>query len=357
VKRVWHAISNIGIEYESDYFSKQNVVLLNQYTVILFFVFATHSVYDFVYFHNILSGCILMGLALFLVLTMTWLVKLRRTKFILFLVFIAIVYIIFFYESFCGGRGSGIYIHYYSLALALPFIFNYKTDMTYIVAVILAIIAAFLINVFTNYTLFTNASYLLVPTKQEAIFYFTMFDSIVILLTNIIFLIRKNELIYDLYAKMQIVELEHKSAEQQMEVKNLEIVNTKQELLITNLRLAQKNQLLEKAKGMDSRQIDKLIRQEKTMDKNFGEVSQMYLDISPEFYRHLTEKAVPHKLTNLDLKYCVYIYTKKSNKDIAEILNISYTSVKSHKRYLKRKLNLQSDDSLDFFIQHVSIAN
>jgi hypothetical protein len=353
IKRLWHAISNIGCEYEPDYFSKLNVVLLNQYTVILLFVLVIDAVFNFIYFHDIISGCVLLALSLFLVLTMTWLVELRRLKIFVCLVCIGIVFLIFYYESFCGGPYSGIHIYYYSLTFALPFIFNYKTDLVYIIAIIVCIITAFLINVFTNYSLFINVP-TLDPTVQKTIFYLTMFGSFTILLADIIFLIRKNVLIYDLYAKMQIAELERKNTMQQMDMKNLEITNTKQELLITNLRLVQKKQLLEKAKDMDSKQINKLIRQEKSIDKNFDETSQIYLDISPEFYRCLTEKAHSHKLTNLDLKYCAYIYAKKNNKDIAEILNINYSSVKSHKRHLKRKLNLCSTDNLDFYIQHLN---
>jgi DNA-binding CsgD family transcriptional regulator len=98
-----------------------------------------------------------------------------------------------------------------------------------------------------------------------------------------------------------------------------------------------------------------LVRQEKFKDKDFEDTAKVFFDTSPEFYQILHKKAAPNKLTSLDLKYCAYIYSRKSNKDIADILNVDYLSVKNHKTRLKRKLNLSVAENLDFFIQNITL--
>lgn len=355
--KIWNDISNIGVKYEADYISIQNTRLLNQFLLILFFVFVEHGIYDMAVLHNIFSSCILLGFSLFLLilLILPVLIKQRRSSLLLCFVFIIIVFIIFLYESY-WGMNAGAYLYFYSLIIAIPFVFNFRTDKIYIITILLCVVAAIIINGITNYSLFSDDFYLLYPGKQEQVAYLSMFDNFVVVCLSVVFIVRKLQYIHELYAEKQIADLERKNIQQKMEMKNLEILNAKQELLITNLRIAQKNELLEKTKELDSKQINKLIRQEKNKDKNFDDMAQMYLDISPEFYRFLNEKADTNKLSKLDLKYCAYIYTKKSNKDIAEILGVNYSSVKSHKRHLKRKLNLTSDENLDFFIQNIALS-
>ena len=361
MRETWRAALNVGTEYENNYFGKQNIILLNEYTIILFFIFVIHIIQSLIfsnyYFTQyVFSGLLLVCIPLFLLTTMTVpaIIKLRRVKAFLCMEVLLVCLIIFYYESFCGGN-SGIYFYFFPLMLALPFIFDIKTDMIYIVIILVAILLAIFVNAITNYSLFSCEFYSSNPQRQKSLFYVSLFFSIFIFILDIVFITKKTYTIYNLYNLKQIADLENKNMQQKMEMKNLEVLNAKQELLITNLRIAQKNELLEKTREMDSKQINKLIRQEKSKDKNFDDVSQMYLDISPEFYHSLKEKALPNKLSALDLKYCAYIYTHKSNKDIAEILNIGYSSVKSHKRHLKHKLHLIGTDNLDIFIQSITL--
>jgi DNA-binding CsgD family transcriptional regulator len=237
--------------------------------------------------------------------------------------------------------------------LALPFVFNVKTDIIYIVILIACVVTAFLINNITNYSLFANSFYYSNPQRQRYIFYLTILDCFCIFLLDIFFLVKKLQTIYELHDENKNIELEKQDILRKAELRQRESLQMKQELLISNLRLAQKNELLQKTRELDNNQIDKLIQQENNKDKDFDDINQMYLNISPEFYQRLNKKAAPNKLTTLDLKYCAYIGARKSNKDIAKILNVDYRSVKSHKHDLKRKLKLGNSESLDFFIQHI----
>jgi DNA-binding CsgD family transcriptional regulator len=229
--------------------------------------------------------------------------------------------------------------------LAAPFVFSLKSDMYYIITIIVCVIITFLVNSLTNYSLFLPSwvpvsSYKFLYYKyQTLVFYNSLINNFSIMRIIVIYIFQKQRQVEQFYAEKGIVELKR--------------INTQQELLISNLRISQKNKLLQKTRELDSKQINKLIRDENSKDRKFEDITEIYLDISPEFYRRLNEKATPNKLTATDLKYCAYIYAGKTSKDISAILSISYGSAKSHKHVLKHKLHLHSSESLDFFIQHI----
>ena len=355
LRKIWNSFINIGIKYEPDYVSRQNIRLLNQYTLVVFFVLITYLLENFFFIHHYFSYYVLLGFSFFLLLTITVLVKYRRIKFLICVVLMLIVFLIFFYESYCDGIGSGIYLYYFSLIFALPFIFNFKTDWLYIGAIFLFIIAAILVNVVTNYSLFAT-NYYKNAYEQKYILYLSMFDNFVVSAFNVIFIIKKIEIINQLYSQKQLADLELKNTKQTVRIKDLEALNTKQKLLISNLRITQKIELLEKAKDMDIQQLKKMIRKERVIDKNFdNDVKQLNLNVSPEFYQALNAKAAPNKLTSLDIKYCTYIYTRMSNKEISSVLGIGYASVKQHRHRLKSKLHLNAGEDLDFFIRNITL--
>ncbi len=61
-------------------------------------------------------------------------------------------------------------------------------------------------------------------------------------------------------------------------------------------------------------------------------------------------KARYAKLTAYDLRLCTYLKTNLSTKEIATLLNIAPDSVKKAKHRLRKKINMDSQDSwLDIF--------
>ena len=89
---------------------------------------------------------------------------------------------------------------------------------------------------------------------------------------------------------------------------------------------------------------------------NHNNFMQFFIEIRPDLYRCLAEKASPHTLTSLEWKYLACAYMKMSNKDIANILSVELETVKSNKKRLKRKLNLNMEDRLENFIQDLSLS-
>ena len=121
--------------------------------------------------------------------------------------------------------------------------------------------------------------------------------------------------------------------------------------LMTNVvELSRKEQLLNKVKDMDSKQLDKAIRNEQKVSRLTKDYAKLFQEIQPEFYDRLAQQAAPNRLSRNDLKYCAYISLRMTNKDLANVLNVEYNTVVSQKHHLKKKFHLNPSDNLDEFI-------
>jgi DNA-binding CsgD family transcriptional regulator len=81
----------------------------------------------------------------------------------------------------------------------------------------------------------------------------------------------------------------------------------------------------------------------KIFEYNFNQVHE-------EFFFQL-KKQFP-ELTHKDLKICAYIKMNLTTKEIAPLLNISIRGVETHRYRLKRKLNLDNDNSLATYLRN-----
>ena len=114
--------------------------------------------------------------------------------------------------------------------------------------------------------------------------------------------------------------------------------------------LARKDQLLDKAKDLDSKQFGKMISRELKTAKVTKDYAKLFQEIRPEFYEWLAKQAAPDKLSKTELKYCTYISMRMSNKDLANVMNVGSNTVSWQKHRLKKKLHLNAKDSLEEFI-------
>jgi len=101
-----------------------------------------------------------------------------------------------------------------------------------------------------------------------------------------------------------------------------------------------------------SREFKKLqdeIRSNVFVDKKLELLQQNIDTLSHEFYHRLNERFPV--LTKSDIKLCSYIKLHMNNSQIAQLENIEPSSVKVSRYRLKKKLNLESSQDLDTFIQ------
>lgn len=134
------------------------------------------------------------------------------------------------------------------------------------------------------------------------------------------------------------------------------------ELMAGVLQVEHKNELLRSLKeklkanlenGAQEKLLERIINEEIRVDEDFGHVKLELTDIHPEFFALLQDKAV-EKLSQLDLKYCAYMYMKLSSKQIALLLHVEPKSVRMAKYRIKQKLGLTKEEELDDFIQHAN---
>ena len=123
------------------------------------------------------------------------------------------------------------------------------------------------------------------------------------------------------------------------------------ERLMTNVaELERKNQLLDNVKNMDNRQLNRTIRKEQKNSKITMDYVQLFQEIRPEFYVWLEQQAAPKKLTKTELKCCAYMSLKMSNKELANVMNVSHRTIDVHKYNIRKKFHLSANESLEDLI-------
>ena len=153
----------------------------------------------------------------------------------------------------------------------------------------------------------------------------------------------------------KIVELKNESLKNEVKLKSKQLANTAMALVKKNETLTElKKELLQHKDGFNNyysfkkllKKVDGSIAHQdewKIFEYNFNQVHE-------EFFNQL-KKQHP-QLTHKDLKICAYIRMNLSTKEIASLLNISIRGVETNRYRLKRKLNLDNDNSLASYLQY-----
>lgn len=129
------------------------------------------------------------------------------------------------------------------------------------------------------------------------------------------------------------------------------------EVMANVLQLEHKNRMLydikDKLADGDSINMQKLLKEEMILDKNFEDAKLHIQQIHPEFFTLLNEKA-QKKLTLLDMKLCTYLYLKMDNRQISQLMHIEAKSVRMSRYRIKQKLGLDKEEDLNLFLQKLS---
>jgi DNA-binding CsgD family transcriptional regulator len=178
--------------------------------------------------------------------------------------------------------------------------------------------------------------------KARSVLYLVIGFSVIGFLISLVIIFKRRNL---------RLKLDKENAEQKAKLKEYERKMMEKRLVSTNLQILKKNETLEKiTKKSTDKETQKLIREDVLNDKSYSDFEKIFGGIHPDFFEFLKEKAAPNKLTNLDLRYCAYIYLQKSNKDISNELNVSYQTAATNKKKLKKKLHLdKQSDFMDLF--------
>jgi hypothetical protein len=146
--------------------------------------------------------------------------------------------------------------------------------------------------------------------------------------------------------------------------KHLSEIETKNnELVGFSLKLITKNDLLNEISRLSKKYYDKasldksffndltkIINDNRNLDKEWRQFKLLFEQVHNNFFNTLKYK-YPN-LTEHDLRFCSYLKTNLSTKEISRLLNISPDTVRKSKYRLKKKLNL-TDLSVEDFLRNI----
>lgn len=202
----------------------------------------------------------------------------------------------------------------------------YATNFAIIVYLVLAIIAAYLINkAYKNYY----------HRQKEK-------------------LIEENNRlleIKELETEQQLMKIKNEQLEQDFESKNRELAASTMNLIKKNELLSMIKDDLKKSNDSSERNIKSVIS---TINKNINEddtwdmFKEAFNNADKDFLKKI--KAAHPLLTPNDLRLCAYLRLNLSSKEIAPLLNISVRSVEIKRYRLRKKMDLQHELGLVEYI-------
>jgi DNA-binding CsgD family transcriptional regulator len=132
----------------------------------------------------------------------------------------------------------------------------------------------------------------------------------------------------------------------------------KRQLSAITIQMLEKNEMLDEIKAIlnkkeptSEKDIKKIVSKYTIQDNNWKDFDHCFESIYNNFYTRLKTK-YPDISAN-DLKICALIKLNLSIKEMASILNISPDSVKTARHRLRKKLQLNTEESLTDFIVSV----
>ncbi|WP_308991665.1 triple tyrosine motif-containing protein [Mariniflexile litorale] len=169
---------------------------------------------------------------------------------------------------------------------------------------------------------------------------------------------QREQLVKKTQQELELKELENK--QQLMRFNNdklrQDIENKNRELGISTMSLIKKNEFLnnikkELQKAQDEKNLKQVI---KIIDRNINNTDdwhafeEAFNNADKDFLKKI--KSIHPALTSNDLRLCAYLRLNLSSKEIAPLLNISARSVEVKRYRLRKKMNLEHDDSLTDYI-------
>ncbi|WP_300670907.1 tetratricopeptide repeat protein [Soonwooa sp.] len=160
--------------------------------------------------------------------------------------------------------------------------------------------------------------------------------------------------------KLQLESEEKARLEAEQKLLEVEQERLQKQTLAKSIQLDQKNSIINelteqiKTNTEQKQNIDKLLRDDKMMERDLTRVQDMHEEVHPQLFKKLNEVS-KGKLTTQDLKYASYMYLNMDNQQIANLLKVEVKTVRMTKYRLKIKLGLDKDMDLQSFIQNLTV--
>jgi tetratricopeptide (TPR) repeat protein/DNA-binding CsgD family transcriptional regulator len=177
-------------------------------------------------------------------------------------------------------------------------------------------------------------------------------------------LIRHQNILMEEQKKKTIIEQELLHIQQEKLEQNL--AHKERELATTAMFVFQKNEMLNDLKQQlqklirhndegnpqSSKSIQHIVKEVEAnlkLDQDWDTFKLHFENVHPAFFSGL--QTTYHNLTTSELRYCAYLQINLTNKEIAQLLNITEQGVKMIGNRLKKKMELSAEENLRNFLQ------
>ncbi|HSO86782.1 MAG TPA: triple tyrosine motif-containing protein, partial [Draconibacterium sp.] len=150
----------------------------------------------------------------------------------------------------------------------------------------------------------------------------------------------------------ELIRLRNAKLREEVEHKSKELANSTMSIIKKNELLMELKEIIEKQKvELGSRYPDKYYNYlNKKIDENISnqddwQIFQNNFERAHEQFFTKMKSKFP-QLTQSDLRLCAYLRMNLSSKEIAPLLGISFRGVENHRYRLRKKMNLEHDESL-----------
>ncbi|MBC9914411.1 ligand-binding sensor domain-containing protein [Chitinophaga varians] len=154
----------------------------------------------------------------------------------------------------------------------------------------------------------------------------------------------------------EIIKLQNEKLAQEILLKKKELANTSMHLMekadtLTKIKEKVSRLNTETTSNSDIKSITDLIKDTEKINANWEAFAAHFDELNDGFLNKL-KKQYP-QLTNTDLKMCTYIKLNLTTKEVSQLLNITVRGVEVSRYRIRKKIGLQTEQSLSTFLNQI----
>lgn len=165
-------------------------------------------------------------------------------------------------------------------------------------------------------------------------------------------ILENDRLLEKIESEQRLKEIQEQQFKQDMEIKN-------QELIALNILILAKNKIFNEVENIIEMDVNdgakivtelrKKVKSNMDQEKDWDKFKTIFEQTHPTFYHTINEKYPI--LSKTEIRVCSYIKIAMPKTEICAMMNINHASLLKTRYCIRKKLNLESQDDLDDFIQ------
>ncbi|MDR2223935.1 MAG: tetratricopeptide repeat protein [Flavobacteriaceae bacterium] len=151
-------------------------------------------------------------------------------------------------------------------------------------------------------------------------------------------------------AEQQMKEIQEQQFQQELEVKNQELIALNILILAKNKIFSEVENIIEKEDNEEViTELKRKVKSNKNQEKDWDKFKTIFEKTHPNFYQTIDEKYP--QLSKTEVRICSYIKIAMPKGEICAMMNINHSSLIKTRYRIRKKLNLESTDDLDEFVR------